>query len=108
LYYVERNRLWLTRALFGAAGAAALLPFTGLRYGSYLLGGLGARRPAAGQEEPGHASGAALAKAFREALHDGLLAPLPEALRDYLSEGRPLSLRPYRATLRAQLKNPVG
>jgi GT2 family glycosyltransferase len=102
LYYVERNRLWLLRALHGTARAAALLPFTALRYGSYLLAGLGA--PAA----PGGPSAAALARAFREALRDGLTGPLPAALRDYLSGGRPVSLSPYRATLAAQLKNPVG
>ena len=109
LYYVERNRLWLTRALWGTAQAAALLPFTGLRYASYLLGGVGAPRPAGGVRAASKdASAPALVKAFREALRDGLLAPLPEALRDYLAAGEPRSLRPYRAGLAAQLKNPVG
>lgn len=98
LYYVERNRLWLLRALRGEGGALLRLPFTALRYASYLVAApLGSRTS---RNDPG------LAGAFARALRDGLSAELPEELRGYLGAG---SLeRRFFATLREQLKNPVA
>jgi GT2 family glycosyltransferase len=96
LYFVERNRLWLSRALLGDAGALARMPFTALRYGAYL-----AQAGAAGPRESG------LAKAFAGALRDGWLQPVPEDLRAYLPRGEAGALGGHFARLRDQLRNPV-
>lgn len=105
LYFVERNRLWLSRALWGTPRALALLPFTALRYGAYLLGGLRAPpRP----HGPHEATRGDLARALRAGIHDGLLPVLPRDLTDYLGAGRPAPLAPFFAPLSAQLKNPVA
>jgi GT2 family glycosyltransferase len=102
LYFVERNRLWLLRALRGRAMALALLPFTALRYAAYLLQGRGAQ--AQGSET---ARGAELLGAFWRALIDGLAGPLPDDLSGAFSRRNALSLRRYSARLRDQLRNPV-
>ncbi len=96
LYYVERNRLWLARALLGDAGALARMPFTALRYGAYLAQGGGAV-----PREPG------LAVAFVRALRDGWLQPVPEDLGAYLPRGSADALSGHFALLRDQLRNPV-
>src|SRR6185503_11594056 len=66
LYHVERNRLWLARALLGDLRAAALLGFTGLRYAAYLAT---ARRD-------DRAPGKPLRDALLRGLRDGMLGPL--------------------------------
>ena len=109
LFHIERNRLWLLRALYGTPRAAALLSFTAARYASYLLGAAlesGPATPGAGAEP--RASAARLAAAFRDALREGLFSEVPGELRDYLSSGDPVALAPFLAPLRAQLKNPVA
>ena len=116
LFHIERNRLWLLRALYGTPRTAALLAFTAARYAAYLAGGARAAarsRPGGGGRVRGdgvpHEAGAAeLAKAFRDALREGLFAPVPAELRDYLAGGEAVALRPYFAPLAAQLKNPVA
>ena len=105
LYHIERNRLWLARALWGTRRALALLPFTGLRYAAYLVAGLGRPGGSEGQQGDG---GAELIRAFRKALREGLGAPLPQDLVEYLRAGSDAALSPYFAPLRAQLKNPVA
>ena len=105
LYQVERNRLWLLRALSGRPLAAALLPFTALRYLSYLLG---RRAPARAEAAPA----SALAGAFARALRDGLFGPLPADVAGWFGPPPGLAglggLARYRARLRDQLRDPVG
>ncbi|MEO8704140.1 MAG: glycosyltransferase [Kofleriaceae bacterium] len=96
LYHVERNRLWLSRALLGNARAAAMLGFTALRYGAHLVTG-----GASGVPDRG------LAAAFRRALRDGIVQPVPADLLPYLGPERPLA-RSYFASLRDQLVDPVA
>lgn len=105
LYYVERNRLWLARALWGRARAAALLPFTTLRYAAYALAELRAPTRVAGHAQ---ASRVELLRALGEAVTHGLGATLPPDLVGYLAAGRPAGLAPYFAPLGAQLRNPVA
>lgn len=92
LYYVERNRLWLSRAVRGLPATVASLAFTALRYAAYSV-------PAA---PPTAGAAAALGRALRE----GLFGEVPQDVRDYFSGVR---IRPgdY-APLRDQLRNPVG
>jgi GT2 family glycosyltransferase len=97
LYHVERNRLWLLRALFGMPRAAALLSMTALRYAAYVAraGGVGA-------------GGSGLAKAIRLALTDGLRGAVPAELGEYF-RGCDASALPssFFASLREQLASPV-
>lgn len=96
LRLVERNRLWLLRSQRGRRAAVASLPWTVLRYASYL-----------GRRGGATAGGSPL-PAFARAVADGLGAELPEDVRDYLAgvRDRPLP-RQYFAPLREQLRDPV-
>lgn len=97
LYLVERNRLWMIRAYGGRAAALATLPWTAVRYASYAL-----RR--GGPTEGGRAL-PALARAVR----DGLVSALPDDVRAYLGPVRHRRMpRRHFATLREQLRDPVG
>jgi len=97
LYHVERNRLWLLRALFGTPRAAGLLPMTALRYAAYL-----ARARSVG---PG---GSGLAKALQLALSEGLRGAVPAELGEYFRGCDASALpRSFFASLREQLANPV-
>jgi GT2 family glycosyltransferase len=73
LFYVERNRLWLLRALRGTARAALLLSRTGLRYASYL-------------RSPGKSGGAAHAGTFARAISTGLFRTVPDDVRAYFAK----------------------
>ena len=97
LRLVERNRLWMLRAMRGRAMAAAALGWTALRYGSYL-----AHR--GGGERSGNAP-----RAFWRAIRDGLFAELPDDVAAYLRgcEGRALPRWCF-ASLRDQLRDPVS
>jgi GT2 family glycosyltransferase len=97
LRLVERNRLWMLRAARGRAAAAATLAWTALRYGAYLA------RPGSA-ERTGNAP-----RAFWRAVHDGLVAELPDDVHAYLRgcEGRGLPRWCF-ASLREQLRNPVA
>jgi hypothetical protein len=97
LYHVERNRLWLARALHGDLRAAGLLAFTALRYAAYL-----AAAPRAQAPDP------ALRGALARAVRDGLLRPLPPDVVDYLACPDPAPLAPYLAPMREQLRNPLA
>jgi GT2 family glycosyltransferase len=97
LRLVERNRIWMLRAARGRTSAIARLPWTALRYASYL-----GARPAAG------ASGGA-PRAFLTALREGFLTEVPDDVREYLRDvsGRSLPRWSF-AGLREQLRNPVA
>ena len=98
LYYVERNRLWLVRALFGTPRAALLLGRTGLRYAAYL----GAHRKA---HAPATGSAAALAKAISE----GLRTPIPADVSDYFRGCEASRLpRSFFASWSEELKSPIA
>ena len=96
LHYVERNRLWLCRALWGTPGALATLPFTALRYAAYLRGGAGAGSPGV----PG------AARTLFGALRDGLFGALPDDVRAFLAGVR--VRRSDFACFSEQLRNPVA
>jgi N-acetylglucosaminyl-diphospho-decaprenol L-rhamnosyltransferase len=72
LFHVERNRLWLVRALRGRPLATLLLFRTVLRYAAYL-------RSHRDGVAAAHGSAAMLAKA----IWDGLLTEVPQDVRDY-------------------------
>jgi GT2 family glycosyltransferase len=97
LRLVERNRLWMLRAARGRIGATRCLPWTALRYASYL-------RERASAPRSGSAP-----KAFWRAMSEGLFGDLPADVRDYLREvaGRPLPRWCF-ASFREQLRNPVS
>jgi GT2 family glycosyltransferase len=97
LRLVERNRLWTMRAAGGRGAAIGSLPWTVLRYSSYLAQRGSARR------------GAGTRSAFWRAIKDGLLADLPADVREYLRDvaGRSLPRWCF-ASLRSQLRNPVA
>jgi GT2 family glycosyltransferase len=92
LYYVERNRLWICRALWGAR-AWASLPFSMLRYAAYAFA-------SGGKRAPGESA------AFGRAWADGLVGEVPRDVREYLAGVR--VPRKHFARLREQLKNPVA
>ncbi len=98
LYHVERNRLWLARALYGDVRAAALLGFTGLRYAAYLATSTRAER----------AAGAPLRSTLARAIGDGLFGRLPAEVAAYLACRDPAPLDPYFAPLAEQLRNPLA
>jgi len=103
LYHVERNRLWLLRALWGNAAVAASTPFSVLRMGAYawaarLKGGAAAT----GESGP-------LMKALLRGWNDGLRLPVPEELVRYLgAERAPSDLWSYMAPLHEQLRDPTA
>lgn len=104
LYHVERNRLWLARALLGDVVSAGLLPVTALRYASYAWGALRAGRSVSGEGQ------GELPRALLRGLVHGLGRPVPDELRRYLA-GVHLSLplvRRYLAPWRVQLGDPTA
>jgi GT2 family glycosyltransferase len=104
LYHVERNRLWLARALLGDVAAVGALPVTALRYASYALGAVRAGRAL------GDARAGGLMRALLRGVAHGLGRPVPDELRRYLAGVRlPLSLlRRYLAPWRVQLGDPTA
>jgi GT2 family glycosyltransferase len=92
LYYVERNRLWICRALWGGR-TWATLPFSALRFAAYAW----ARK---GRREPGESA------AFGRAWADGLVREVPEDVRAYFAGVR--VPRGYFARMSEQLRNPVA
>ncbi len=99
LFHVERNRLWLQRALGGRLRALSLMPFTGLRLAAYWKA-----QPGGGAR----AQNADLLETLLRAWRVGLFAPLPPELCTYLTGGLAIALRPYMAPLRNQLQDPTA
>ena len=97
LRLVERNRIWMLRAAHGRAGAIARLPWTALRYASYLTERRAAPRTGSAPT------------AFWRAVREGLIGELPADVREYLRDvaGRSLPRWCFAET-REQLRNPVG
>jgi GT2 family glycosyltransferase len=111
LYHVERNRLWLLRAIAGPARTVGRLPFTGLRYGAYATARLRPGRDAGpAPEGPGAlAELRALGPALARALRDGLWAPLPDELVRYLGPAPERQIdRRFYAPLGDQLRDPTA
>ncbi len=105
LYFVERNRLWLVRALRGRAMALVLLPFTLFRYAAYLARG---RRTQTQTQAQDPTRTSEMLGAFWHALLDGFARALPDDLASaFAVRGTTPSLRRYTARLRDQLRNPV-
>lgn len=98
LRLVERNRLWMLRSAGGRGAALGRLPWTALRYSSYLARGRGASETSGSP-----------ASAFGRALRDGLLGDLPADVDEYLRDvrGRRIA-RIHFASLREQLRDPVA
>lgn len=106
LYHVERNRLWLLRALGGLPAALAPAPLSLARLGAYGVASLraGAAAPAAARDDR-----AALLGALLRGWRDGLTRPVPRELAGYLGPPRaPVDWWGYLAPLRAQLRDPVA
>jgi GT2 family glycosyltransferase len=97
LRLVERNRIWMLRAAHGRTGAIARLPWTVLRYASYL-------RERDTATRTGNAP-----MAFWRALREGLFGDLPVDVREYLRDvaGRSLPRWCFAETS-DQLRNPVS
>ncbi|MDX2022387.1 MAG: hypothetical protein SF187_19280 [Deltaproteobacteria bacterium] len=107
LFYVERNRLWLQRALAGRVLCFATFPFTVLRYFSYALHMLRAKGGGSHQQAgPGFPD---LLTALLRGWFTGLFLDLPRDLVPYLGENRDgVSLRRFVAPLREQLRDPTA
>ena len=107
LFYVERNRLWLQRALGGRALALATMPFTLLRFSAYAL--QLARYKARDQGKSGQGGSKDLVGALLRAWRDGFLERLPPDLVPYLGPNRAgVSLKQYQAPFIAQLRDPTA
>lgn len=104
LFHVERNRLWLLRALGGRGLAVATMPFTLGRFAAYAArskyrfeGGTAASAPST------------LCSALLRAWKEGLFAPLPQDLVPYLGVNHAnVSLHQYMAPFAAQLRDPTA
>jgi len=126
LYYVERNRLWVLRALWGLKAAMAATPFTVARLAAYTAWGRYRKHrkqrrvpPAELQDRAAvDAAGVGrneadsvtpeLARALIRAWRDGFRTR-PNELITYLGpEKAPADLWAYLAPLRAQLSDPTA
>ncbi|MDZ4697850.1 MAG: glycosyltransferase family 2 protein [Deltaproteobacteria bacterium] len=104
LYHVERNRLWLLRALWGRAAVAVTTPFSVLRMGAYAW----AARARGGAGSAGEES-RMLAVALWRGWQDGLRLPVPDELQRYLGpEKAPSDLWAFVAPLSEQLRDPTA
>jgi GT2 family glycosyltransferase len=107
LYYVERNRLWLQRALGGRALALATMPFTLLRFAAYAA--QLARPTSRAKGQSGQGGSKELAGALLRAWSDGFFNALPCDLVPYLGPNLAgVSLKQYQGPLLAQLRDPTA
>jgi N-acetylglucosaminyl-diphospho-decaprenol L-rhamnosyltransferase len=107
LFHVERNRIWLQRALGGRSLALLSMPFTILRFTCYGFALFGLQKPAPGEAVPPNALvlGLTLLKAWKS----GFASVLPLEIAAYLGpNGARVSLRPFMAPFREQLRDPTA
>jgi N-acetylglucosaminyl-diphospho-decaprenol L-rhamnosyltransferase len=103
LYHVERNRLWLLRALWGTASVALTTPFSVLRMATYAW----SARVRGGSASTGESR--TLAAALWRGWRDGLRLPVPGELSRYLGpEKAPSDLWAFVAPLSEQLRDPTA
>lgn len=103
VYHVERNRLWLLRALRGDLQALARMAVTAGRYAAYALAG------SRGSADASGASAATLARALLRGWRDGFTRPVPPDLYAYL-DGVTLAALPrsFFVPWREQLRDPTA
>lgn len=103
LYHVERNRLWLLRALWGMGAVAMTTPFSVLRMGAYAWAArAGGVAGSAGESRT-------LAVALWRGWQDGLRIPVPGELVRYLGvEKAPSDLWSFVAPISEQLRDPTA